>query len=316
MPVARFLLPAAGRFGAQRLSGRTASAIGRADHAPGLDDGRRAQLMRHLAPGGGGWPIAALSRQADAGDAAGAAWLRADPAYLRPDLSGVRLMAHGDTLAVGADDVAALLPALKPVFGDAGFLLDAPVPSRWYLRLPAATPLPAFPDPGEALGADLAEQLDDASAAARRWRMLANESQIVLHNHPWNARRAASGRVPVNALWFWGGGSLPAVRNPGTRPSPAVYTDDATAHALAAFAGVSHALPERYVPATTPTIHDLVALRDLARLDREWLQPALEALRQGAIEALVLDAEDGHVATLRRWHRIRLWRRPLPALRP
>jgi hypothetical protein len=315
VPVASFLLPAASRFGAQRLPAPTASAIGRADHARARD-GRRAQLMRHVAPGGGGWPIAALSRQADAGDAAGAAWLRADPAYLRPELSGVRLMAHGDTLAVDQDDVAAFLPALKPVFGDAGFLLDAPVPSRWYLRLPAGTPLPGFPDPGEALGADLAEHLDDDGAAARRWRMLASESQIVLHNHPWNARRAASGRVPVNALWFWGGGSLPAARSPRAQPAPVVFTDDATTHALAAFAATARALAERYAPADGPTIHDLAALRDLARLDRDWLQPALGALRQGRIQALVLDAEDGNVATLRRWHRLRVWRKPMPGLRP
>lgn len=315
MPDARFLLPEAGRFGAQRLPAASAAVLGRADRVRGLATGRRAQLLRHLAPGGDGWPIAALSRQADAGDATGAAWLRADPAYLRPDINGVRLMAHGSALAVDEDDVAALLPALAPVFGDAGFVLDAPVPSRWYLRLPAATPLPAFPDPGEALGSDLLEHLQDDGAAGRRWRMLANESQIVLHNHPWNARRAGAGRVPVNALWFWGGGTLPDAPAPGTG-TLAVFTDDPTAHALAAHAGAADALPRQYAPAAMTTVHDLVGLRDLALLDRDWLQPALAALRGGAISSLVLDSEDGQVVTLRRWHRLRAWRRPLPALGP
>src|SRR3546814_7983843 len=44
---------------------------------------------------------------------------------------------------------------------------------------------------------------DDANA--RRWRSLLSEAQVVLHNHPWNARREQSGLPPVNSLWFWGG---------------------------------------------------------------------------------------------------------------
>ena len=49
-----------------------------------------------------GWPVAAVTRQRDAGDAAQAAWLRADPAYIRPDINGARLLAHGEALALTA----------------------------------------------------------------------------------------------------------------------------------------------------------------------------------------------------------------------
>ena len=48
--------------------------------------------------------------------------------------------------------------------------------------------------------------------ATAHWRRLSNEVQMLLHDHPVNLRRQQAGQVPVNALWFWGGGALP-VRN-------------------------------------------------------------------------------------------------------
>src|SRR5690606_8392451 len=134
MAAVTFLLPAAEAFGAQRLRGPGADALGRADRMPRGEPGRQAQLLRHFELVPRRWPIAALSRQADAGDAAGSAWLRADPAWVRPDINGARLLACGDDLRMTGEDSAALLPALRPLFGDAGFPIDAPHPARWYLR--------------------------------------------------------------------------------------------------------------------------------------------------------------------------------------
>ncbi|PBJ83045.1 phosphoglycerate mutase [Lysobacteraceae bacterium NML93-0399] len=303
------LLPAPARFGAQRWQPDVARAFGRADvvaHA----SGRRAQLARHVALPGDSWPLAALSRQVDVGDAAvdGAAWLRADPAWLRPDINGVRLMGHGDTLGLTQADVDALLPALQPVFADAGFVLDAPSPARWYLRLPGDVRVPMFPDPSDALGTDLADHDEDAGPEARRWRALGTEAQVLLHNHSWNARRLASGLPPVNALWFWGGGVLPAVAGVAAA-STQTYTGDATLHALAAQSGTVEALPDALPALRAGALFDLVGLRDLRQLQQDWLRPALDALADGRIATLVIDDEAGEVRTLRRRHRLRVWRR-------
>ncbi|HST44228.1 MAG TPA: phosphoglycerate mutase, partial [Luteimonas sp.] len=65
-----FLLPPRARFGGQRLSTAAAAALGRADRGPAGAAGRHAQLRRLVALPASAWPIAALSRQADAGDAA------------------------------------------------------------------------------------------------------------------------------------------------------------------------------------------------------------------------------------------------------
>ncbi|MEN4904297.1 phosphoglycerate mutase [Luteimonas sp. TWI662] len=310
MTSATFLLPAAARFGAQRWQPDIVRALGRADRSTAAP-GRRPQLARHVDLPGGGWPLAALSRQVDVGDAGAPdnAWLRADPAWLQPDINGVRLMGHGDTLGLVQADVDALLPALQPIFADAGFALDAPAPSRWYLRLPRETALPVSVDPSEALGTDLADH-DDGGAQGRRWRALANEAQILLHTHPWNAARAAAGRPPVNALWFWGGGPLPDGAAVARSAQARVLTDDATLCALAAIATEVDPLPSAWPALREALLIDLGGLRDLRQLQADWLRPALAALAGGRLDTLVLDHEDGLVLTLRRWHRLRVWRRP------
>ncbi|CAN5656165.1 hypothetical protein BH23PSE2_BH23PSE2_05330 [soil metagenome] len=302
-----FLLPEGACFGAQRLPKVTATALGRADTVA-AEAGRRAQLRRHFPLPADAWPIAALSRQQDVGDADGALWLRADPAWLRADINGARLIAHGASLGVSGADAAALLPALKPLFGDAGMVLDAPAPDRWYLRLQGGSLLPDFSDPGEALGADLFDHGAEGDQAPR-WRTLSGEAQILLHNHAWNAQRVASGQLPINALWFWGGGGLPVARTAPAASPRRVFADDPTVQALAGNAFAP--LPPRFQEIEDDALYDLGALRDLAVLDRNWLQPALQALEAQRTRIIMLDAADGFSRVLRRGQRWRVWRRPL-----
>ncbi|MEN1956531.1 phosphoglycerate mutase [Luteimonas changyuni] len=300
------LLPAAARLGRQRLSAASMKLLGRGRPGPSGAPGRRAQLLRHFPLHGEGWPIAALSRQAELGDAAGSAWLRADPVWLRPDINGVRLLAHGEALALTREDCDQLLPALRPLFGDAGFELDAPDPARWYLRLPKDAKVPEFSDPGDALGEDIFDHLD-ISPEGRRWRSLESEAQVTLHNHPLNARRVARGQAPVNALWFWGGGRLPAASG---RDGATGFSDDDTARALAAASGRGQPLPARFTG--EPGVYDIEGTRDLQWIEGEWLLPALEALRAGGIGTLCLDDGDGWRLALKRAHLLRVWRRAAP----
>ncbi len=317
MPTAILLLPPGARFGGQRFPESDARALGRADRSSG-DAGERAQLLRHFQLLPRRWPVAALTRQLDAGDAAHAAWLRADPVYIRPDINGARLLAHGEALRLERADCDALLPALRPLFGDTGFPLDAPQPTRWYLRLPREAKLPVFAEPGEALGADLFEYLPGADqvggSEGRRWRALLSEAQVVLHNHPWNAQRQAAGKPPVNSLWFWGAGVLP---DHVTAAAAAVLTHEPTLHALAVAAKrpVS-ALPARYAAQTDDRLIDLRDARDLAVLARDWLAPMLARLHGGELARITLDCADGAGFVLERRQRWRFWRKPIMAFNP
>ncbi len=309
MARATFLLPARERFGGQRLSEPVARALGRADHHEAVA-GERAQLRRHFTLLPDHWPLAALTRRVDAADAESACWLRADPAHIRPGINGATLLACGDALALSGEEAEALQRPLRPLFGDAGFPIDAPVPAHWYLRLPREAQLPEFAEPAEALGGDVFEHLPEGDAG-RRWRALLSEAQVILHNHPANAARAATGKLPVNSLWFWGGGVLPD-RVSGAHAR--LQSEDEVARALAHGAAAIEALPGRYARPEDDLLVDLRHVRDVAALEHDWLQPALRDMATDAVEALQLDFADGHAIDLLRSQRWRFWRRPMAPL--
>ncbi|TMN25839.1 phosphoglycerate mutase [Pseudoxanthomonas sp. X-1] len=303
MASATLLLPARAQL-AGELPEPAGKALARADRDQG-EAGERAQLRRHFRLVPDHWPVAALTRQLDAGDAAQARWLRADPAFLAPDMTGARLLAHGPALGLEQADVDALLPALKPLFGDAGFLLDAPTPARWYLRLLSDTPLPEFAAPEQVLGDDLFGHLPHGDAG-RRWRALFTEAQVLLHQHPWNAQRIAQGKPAVNALWFWGPGVLPQTVSTSYRQ---VRSRDELLQALARQAGVAEAI-EQGVDALV----DLRHLKSPAMFTEQVLAPLLAELRRGELARVVLDFQDGARFTLTAAQRWRLLRRALKRL--
>ena len=207
-----------------------------------------------------------------------------------------------------------MLPALRPLFGDVGFTLDAPAPARWYLRLPRDARLPAFVDPAEALGADMFDHLPGDGRRrqqARRWRALVNEAQVVLHNHPWNARRAAVGKPPVNALWFWGAGVLPD--HVATRHSR-LQSNDPLARALAKAAGIAHSDLGAIDTATQDSLHDL---RDVIPAEADRCMARTDVVRSRHRNAAA------GITRFRRWHgfhasnagqRWRMWRNPTSGL--
>ena len=254
-------------------------------------------------------PVAALSRQLDVGDAAGSAWLRADPAFVRADMVTARMLACGE-LGLSMADCAAIAADLKPLFGDSGFEFDARLPNRWYLRAPKDSDLPRCASPDEAIGDDLKLHLPEG-VAGRRWRQLFNEAQIILHNHPVNAARNARGAVSVNSLWFWGAGVLPDwVRSRAT----GVLSDRIEVRALSALASLKpRALDATSLEDALASSPGGVLLIDLferrqQELERDWLQPLDRLLRGGKFESIDLLFASGERFHVRAAHRLRFWR--------
>ncbi len=244
---------------------------------------------------------AAITREFLAGDAGDALWLSADPAWVEPDMNGVRLLACGQ-LQLSMDEAQAFATMLRPVFDEAGMQLEVSAPDHWHVRLPADTSLPHFAAPEQALGEDLSQHLPQGPDG-RRWRVLLNDIQVLLHQHPLNAERRARGLPPVNSLWLWGGGALPS---PPQSPLRGVISDDLLLRSLASRAAIGHQLrtPETVAAAASAWLIDL---QDLAPADiaSSWwsiLRPLLER------QPVVL-----HFASGERWqrkpsHRWRFWR--------
>jgi len=305
-PALVLLLPDTSRFTSTPLPANIASALGRSQHW--LEEGGDiAQLQRHFVIKPLPWSVAALTRQWDRGDAGNSLWLRADPVTVQPDQYSARMMAYGQSLSVDDEDVAALLPELKAFFAEEGYLLDAPVPSRWYLRLPDDLALPELTDPAQALGADLFAHLPTGKHG-RRWRALLSESQVLLHQHPHNAVRLAQGKAAINSLWFWGAGRLPQAVS---CPYQQLRSPDTLLHALAQQAGIR---PNQAVSSAISATHTLVDLRhlsDLQTLFNQALRPSLHALERGEITVLHLDFAHGAQYRLYRRQRWKFWAKPV-----
>lgn len=304
-PTLTFLLAERRRFSGQKLDALVVKTLGQADKLPTMAEGKQAQLERHVSilPRNS-WPIAALTRQLDAKDAEINSWLRADPAHVRAEMGVVRLLACGD-LGLTQQEADEFIKPLKILFGDIGFPLSAAHPSRWYLMLPKESRLPVFPSPDEAIGTDIFSVFP-ADDSAKRWRALLNEAQITLHNHPLNAERIKKGLLPVNSLYFWGGGALPdQVRF----HAESVSSDDFVVKSL-----MLHADIESKENHQGPVLHDLRALRDWSLFEREYLLPAIAELKNKKYLSIVLDFADGAGFEIKSSQSWRFWRGALNEL--
>lgn len=260
----------------------------------------------------GPMPAAALIRQSVAGDAGDAQWVCADPAWVQPELSGARLLGCGN-LGVSSADAASLVAALGETFAEAGMSLHVGDPQHWLLKVPNYIHVPALPEPEEALGADLFEQLPQGEDG-RRWRALLNEAQVVLHNHPANGVRRYDNLPPINSIWLWGAGTLPAWVECG---QGRIYSDDLLVWALGHKAGVDvqhrSALVgarSRAIPAAGGPPHaELLDLQDTqpTDFDQTWW-PYLQSRLESGTE-LRLAFADGTRTVLRKAHRLRFWRK-------
>lgn len=282
------LLPERRRFGGSRVEAMLARADRFADAAPGDE-----ALLRGVFDVDGALAVAALTRQFDVGDAGDATWLRADPAWLRADMMTARMFAHGE-LGLSTAERDALLPELVELFASHGLRFDAPTPSRWYVRIDADIDVPAFAAPDAAIGDDLKLHLP-AGPQGRFWRVLANDVQVLLHNHVVNRQRVERGAVAVNGLWFWGAGCLPRrVAGAATRLSSV----DPAALALAKLAGI----------ATSSTgVAGQGAVVDLRDADQARIDQVI--IRCSDAGEVGLHFADGQRLRWKPRHRWRFWRR-------
>lgn len=280
--------------------------LARGERLPEAPVGRTAALRALFRFAGDALPAAALRHHCHGDDAAAGAWLCADPAWVRGEATGARLMAWPleDLSAAEAD---ALAGSLRPLLGDAGAPLVLDTPSAWCLRVADAGAPASLADPADALGTDLLACLPagDAGRAARR---LFSEAQIVLHAHPVNAARAAAGKHPVNALWFWGAGSLPTPVE--TRVQVVASVDDVV-RGLAKLGDAVRVepLPEALQAGDAPgeVLLDLDIPGHAGRVG-EWLEHLQRWLAVRRFAAIELAFPGGERWQLRHLHRLRFWR--------
>lgn len=295
---------------------------GRAPASAGTVEARVFALFGLAAEDGADLPVAAVTRVADGGDADTAWWLRADPVCLQPQGGGLILYNRPEP-PLTPDQTQALVDEILQVFAADGWHLEAPTPHRWYLRLATA---PAIQTSALAYvaGRDIHPHLPTGKDA-KAWHVILNEVQILLHTCGVNVEREALGYMPINSLWFWGGGRLPA---PAAVDWTHVSSDEPVSQGLAHVcalplsplpanaaawldqaAGGKHLLvfdPEhqRYDPSDADAQQTF-----LAQLEQHWIAPLMAALKTGAVQSITLYAEAGPGFRVTRKTLGRWWRR-------
>jgi hypothetical protein len=239
------------------------------------------------------WPVAPYTLLADRGAPERHYWMRADPVHLR--VSRDTLSLADSDFDVSRAESEALVETLNRHFG-AAMLFYPMRPARWYVRLERAPDMQTTPA-AAARGLAIDESLP-SGPDAMRFHALMNEAQMLLHEHPVNARREARGEPALNSIWFWGGGVIDAAKE---RPFSTVVGDDPLARGLALAAGI----PARALPKDAGSL--LAALEDeglvlvvldapreaqlrerRTALEHDWFVPLLAALKSGRIGMLTL----------------------------
>ncbi len=159
--------------------------------------------------------IASAASHSLAGNTAGQMVWLATPVHFVAGLSSVHLDARG-LLEVELGVRQRLAAEFNSIFAASGFRLEALPSAGFLMRGPWIAEVTTV-DPARVLGANIDEALPPASEAPALRRLTA-EIEMWLHDHPANQQRVKRGRLPISALWLWGGGSIR--ESVGARPEP------------------------------------------------------------------------------------------------
>ena len=275
-------------------------------------------------------PVAQVAAAALREPCAGATRWIATPVELLAGLTRVHFERHG-LVQLSEPELTQLTASFARTFGDSGLALAPLGDGQLLLATPGIAPVAAS-EPARSAGAVLEVPQGPAAAALLRLRA---EIEMWLHAEPFNAARRARGARTVSALWLWGAtGDVTAVDvrnrqsgvNGGARPATAAFGADAFLAGLCRLTGT----PLAPLPADAGAVFASAAAERLAlvvamagqlapeeswslpaaaaALERRLIEPALAALRQGALARLTLIASDTRV-TLTRYSGLKRWRR-------
>jgi hypothetical protein len=282
-----------------------------------------------LAPGA----VAAAAKDQDAPAHDTVAWLTS-ALHLTASLTTVHLDYTG-LLRLDPATQTELAASFDEHFAERGYRLEATRAGGFLTRGPPPAADVDTTDPARCLGSSVAEALPHGPGAVTL-RRLSGEIEMWLHEHAINRARALEGRVPISALWAWGGGR-PLERHAGsesasaiTRAMPQVFSDDPYVEGLCRTSGIqcapapqtlasvlSVSAPHRI--ATVEIFRPLAAgtlatpLDALASLDRDWVRPALDALNRREVRRICVVANDRCVWLSAR-DRLKFWRSARGAL--
>ena len=241
-----------------------------------------------------------------------ACWICADPVHLRFHQERL-ILADSGSFNIELSEAQSMVCDLNTHFADLG-RFHAVAADRWYLQLATSSDLHALhvPPLSTMAGRSVENQLPDTAQASTLRRLL-NEAQMLLHAHPANAARENAGHLPINSMWLWGAGTLPA-------RTESCFDGIWSTLPLAVGLGLAAGIPTNAVPANAaallasaaPGSRQLVVLDDLLgpvqyengddyraalqSLESRWFAPLQKALAAGKLKQLRIEASTAYGA--------------------
>ncbi len=254
-------------------------------------------------------PLAPYALLAEGKEPGETLWAHVQPVHFQ--LARTHLVLHGSNgLDLTAEEASILLEEAQKVAALHNLTLIAPTPLSWYISGDALGPVTGsspYLAEGQNIELWLPSSRKGVRGHARTWMQFQNEVQMVWATHDINLQREAQGQLPVNAIWLWGQGRL---HTPPACAVSAVFSNKSVTQGL----GLAAGLPFASTPATFAEFHALPALNSshaalveldnfirpaiqhnasawhavLMQLEHDWFAPALAALQEGILPALML----------------------------
>lgn len=218
-----------------------------------------------------------------------------DPCYVQADRDQLLLFHRG--LALTAGEAEQLINTIAYLFDDLGGTLTMQSPTQWLLTM-AITPDVEFSRLDKVDHHAVADFLP-TGADARLWIRLWNEIQMALFDCPVNQAREAEGKVPINSVWFWGMGAMPAEWQSWTH----VSGEDEILTLLTHHSGSQkmdeiQCFSDIHAEQALHLIHfvpDKDWSAQLEALDKDWFTPVYKALKRFQLHSVkIVIPEWGH----------------------
>jgi hypothetical protein len=298
-----------------------ATILGHADKshidAPGYCP-QLARLFGLTLSGEADFPAAAITRLIDDAARPQGVWMRADPVHLSTGAHGMTLF-DVTRLQLEQHEALALGAKLQSLFKEHHFHLEVPSADRWYVQLPAIPGIQTV-DLAAARGQSILNLMPRGRDRAE-WLTFINEIQMQLHDCDINRLREDSGKLPVNSLWFWGSGELPAIL---PRTWSRVYSDDALVQGLCMLSGTVCEPVEQFIINSLQAQGEYLLVLDavqrchdyqdiagwntwVERIEKQWMRPILNNVHLGHIRSVKL-LTDHEMYHFKKIHLLKFWR--------
>ncbi len=281
------------------------------------------------------YPVAPLTLAFDGVEPGNDFWLRADPVHLRIHRDQIGLM-DATSAPLTQTEAEALCATLNQQFLQDGLAFLPLQPHRWYVKLSAIAQIKTV-SLHDATGKNI-HPLIPSGADGMLWQQRLNEIQMLLFEHPINTARESRGELPINSVWFWGGGLMP--QNISCQYD-SIISDDMVARSLAKTAQIAqidlpanatqlfNLEPNKQSQISKKLIiinklhnnamyGDIAAWRNsIQQLDAYWFAPLLAALKTGAMTSLnfcVPDEKNPREFFISRNDLRKFWRRKKPLI--